>query len=125
MQEHSIAFFYTLFPDGIEKLLLEQNRSKNVENWEEAAVRVRDTNHHLKWVVPIKVTGWKFLNCAIPLDRRFELTEEETSLYLTLYNGKKMYVKEGNSADREECCSLRCIRDEMYILSSKQQSMMN
>ncbi|GFV04943.1 hypothetical protein TNCV_4476611 [Trichonephila clavipes] len=36
-----------------------------------------------------------------------------------------MYVKEGNSADREECCSLRCIRDKMYILSPKQQSMMN
>ncbi|GFU49264.1 hypothetical protein TNCV_2610241 [Trichonephila clavipes] len=35
-----------------------------------------------------------------------------------------MYVKEGNGADREEC-SLRCIRDEMYILSPKQQSMMN
>ncbi|GFW14348.1 hypothetical protein TNCV_4693261 [Trichonephila clavipes] len=36
-----------------------------------------------------------------------------------------MYVKEGKDADREECCSLRCIRDEMYILSHKQQSMMN
>ncbi|GFW26003.1 uncharacterized protein TNCV_3316751 [Trichonephila clavipes] len=71
------------------------------------------------------MTGWKFLNCAIPLDRQFEPTEEEISLYLTLYNGKKMYVKDGNGADREECCSLRCIRDEMYILSPKQQSMMN
>ncbi|GFX06623.1 uncharacterized protein TNCV_382191 [Trichonephila clavipes] len=97
--------------------------SKNVVNWEEAAVRVTDTNRHLKWVVPIKVTGWKFLNCAIPLDRRFEPTKEETPLYLTL--GKKMYVKERNGADREECCSLRCIRDEMYILSPKQQNMMN
>ncbi|GFV18676.1 uncharacterized protein TNCV_35601 [Trichonephila clavipes] len=123
MHEHSIAFLCTLFPDGIEKLLLEQNRSKNVVNWEEAAVRVTDTNRHLKWVVPIKVTGWKFLNCAIPLDRRFEPTKEETPLYLTL--GKKMYVKERNGADREECCSLRCIRDEMYILSPKQQNMMN
>ncbi|GFV01880.1 uncharacterized protein TNCV_4978321 [Trichonephila clavipes] len=98
--------------------------SKNVVNWEEAAVRVTDTNRHLKWVVPIKVTGWKFLNCAIPLDRRFESTKEGTPLYLTLYNDKKMYVKEGNGADREEC-SLRCIRGEMYILSPKQQSMMN
>ncbi|GFX29699.1 uncharacterized protein TNCV_2750331 [Trichonephila clavipes] len=54
MHEHSIAFLCTLFPDGIEKLLLEQNRSKNVVNWEEAAVRVTDTNRHLKWVVPSK-----------------------------------------------------------------------
>ncbi|GFX74865.1 uncharacterized protein TNCV_3655031 [Trichonephila clavipes] len=125
MHEHSIAFLCTLFPDGIEKLLLEQNRSKNVLNWEEAAVRVRDRNRHLIWAVPIKMTGWKFLNCAIPLDRQFEPTEEETALYLSLYNGKKIYVKEGNGADREECCSLRCIREEMYILSPKQQSMMN
>ncbi|GFU49263.1 uncharacterized protein TNCV_2610231 [Trichonephila clavipes] len=67
MHEHSIAFLCTLFPDGIEKLLLEQNRNKNVVNWEEAAVRVRDTNRNLKWVVLFKVTGWKFLNCTIPL----------------------------------------------------------
>ncbi|GFX29686.1 uncharacterized protein TNCV_2750201 [Trichonephila clavipes] len=54
MHEHSIAFLCTLFPDGIEKLLLKQNRSKNVVNWEEAAVRVTDTNRRLKWVISSK-----------------------------------------------------------------------
>ncbi|GFY61245.1 hypothetical protein TNIN_435621 [Trichonephila inaurata madagascariensis] len=50
------------------------------------------------------------------------MTEEETPLYVTLYRNKKLYVKEGNPETRE--CWFQRIRDEMYVLSRKQQNMM-
>ncbi|GFS47558.1 hypothetical protein TNCV_4219991 [Trichonephila clavipes] len=60
--------------------------------------------------VPIHVTGWKFLNCVIPLHPR-----DEGELHL--HGNKKWHVK-----DQE--CSFQRIRDEMYVLSRKQQNMM-
>ncbi|GFS31553.1 uncharacterized protein NPIL_30891 [Nephila pilipes] len=122
--EHSIAFLCTLFPGGVERLLLVQNGSKKVVHWEEAGVCVKDRFSNKKWGVPIRVTGWKFLNCLIPLGTRHEPTEDETPLYLTLYGDKKLYVKEGIS-ERDRCCPFQCIRDELYVLSRQQQNVMN
>ncbi|GFU29269.1 uncharacterized protein NPIL_321511 [Nephila pilipes] len=124
LHEHSIAFLCTLFPGGVEELLLEQNGNKNVVRWEEAAVSVRDRWGNAKWGVPIRVTGWKFLNCVIPLGTRHEPTEDETPLYLTLYGDKKLYVTE-EIGERDECCPFQRIRDELYVLSRKQQNVMN
>ncbi|GFV77377.1 uncharacterized protein TNCV_3759101 [Trichonephila clavipes] len=99
MHEHSIAFLCTLFPNGIEWLLSEQNGSKNVVLWDIHAECVRDKWRNLKWVVPIKVTGWKFIHCQIP----FNGQEER---YLTLHGDKKIYFTPGNS--------LQILKDEMY-----------
>ncbi|GFW90548.1 uncharacterized protein TNCV_565861 [Trichonephila clavipes] len=107
MHEHSIAFLCPLFPNGIEMLLSEQNGSKNVVLWDIHAECMRDKWRNLKWVVPIKVTGWKFIHCRI-------LFNDEA--YLTLYGDKKMYFKPGNS--------LQILKDEMYVLSHKQQNIM-
>ncbi|GFT17198.1 uncharacterized protein NPIL_22011 [Nephila pilipes] len=124
LHEHSIAFLCTLFPGGIQQLLLEQNRNKDVVRWESESVCVRDPWFHKKWGVPIRVTGWKFINCVIPLDRRYQLTEEHTAQYLSLHGGQKLYLKTGN-AEQETRCSFQCIRDETYVLSRKQQNVMN
>ncbi|GFT36443.1 uncharacterized protein TNCV_2990781 [Trichonephila clavipes] len=72
MHEHSIAFLCTLFPNGIERLLAEQNSRKNVVLWDIHAQRGPDKWHHLKWVVPIKVTGWKFIHCQVPFNGQEE-----------------------------------------------------
>ncbi|GFS59695.1 uncharacterized protein TNCV_1795691 [Trichonephila clavipes] len=109
MHEHSIAFLCTLFPNGIERLLLEQNGRKNVVQWVIHAECVRDKWRNLKWVVPIKVTGWKFIHCQVP----FNGQEER---YLTLHGDKKIYFKPGYS--------LQILKDEMYVLSPKQQNVM-
>ncbi|GFS67053.1 uncharacterized protein NPIL_230021 [Nephila pilipes] len=124
LHDHSIAFLCTLFPGGMEDLLLEQNSNKNVVGWKEASVSVLDQWGHSKWVVPIHVTGWKFLNCKIPLDPHYEPTEETTPLYLTLYGDKKVYLKKGE-VEQDQSCSLQRIRDEMYVLSRKQQNVKN
>ncbi|GFX05811.1 uncharacterized protein TNCV_352301 [Trichonephila clavipes] len=121
LHKHSIATLCTLFPGGIEKLLYEQLKNKNVSSWEKVAKHVPDRWGHLKWGVPIHVTGWKFLNCVIPFHSRYEVTEEETPLYVTLYGNKKLYLKEGNYKNK---CWFQQIRDEMYVLSRKQQNMM-
>ncbi|GFX70553.1 hypothetical protein TNCV_875271 [Trichonephila clavipes] len=42
LHPHNIAVLCTLFPGGIEKLLLEQLGSKNVSSWEKVAKRVPD-----------------------------------------------------------------------------------
>ncbi|GFS47218.1 uncharacterized protein TNCV_2053711 [Trichonephila clavipes] len=120
LHPHSIAFLCTLFPGGIEKLLWEQVGSKNVAKWEKKTRRRADAWGHFKWSVPIHVTGWKFLNCVIP--HRYEETEESTPLYLNLYGNKKLYLKEGNNGGNG---SFQRIRDEMYVLSRKQQNIMN
>ncbi|GFT01907.1 uncharacterized protein TNCV_3056541 [Trichonephila clavipes] len=109
MHEHSIAFLCTLFPNGIERLLLEQNGRKNVVQWDIHAQRGPDKWRHLKWKVPIKVTGWKFIHCQVP----FNGQEER---YLTLHGDKKIYFTPGYS--------LQILKDEMYVLSSKQQNVM-
>ncbi|GFT77691.1 uncharacterized protein NPIL_628261 [Nephila pilipes] len=83
LHEHSIAFQCTLFPGGIQKLLLEQNGNKNVVHWENESVHVCVQWYKKQWGVPIHVTGRKFINCLIPLDRQYKSTEEHTSLYLT------------------------------------------
>ncbi|GFU24952.1 hypothetical protein TNCV_339971 [Trichonephila clavipes] len=77
-----------------------------------------DSWGHLKWNVPIHVTGWKFLKSVIPF--RYEVTEEETSLYVTQYRKKKLYLKERNYGNE---CFIQRMRDEMYVLSIKQQNM--
>ncbi|GFV58385.1 uncharacterized protein TNCV_2480981 [Trichonephila clavipes] len=109
MHEHSIAFLCTLFPNGIEKLLLEQNGRKNVVQWDIHAQRGPDKWRHLKWEVPIKVTGWKFIHCQVP----FNGQEER---YLTLQGDKKIHFTPGYS--------LQILKDQMYVLSPKQQNVM-
>ncbi|GFW26014.1 uncharacterized protein TNCV_3316861 [Trichonephila clavipes] len=109
MLAHSIAFLCTLFPNGIERLLAEQNGSKNVVLWDIHAECVRDKWRNLKWVVPIKVTGWKFILCQIP----FNGQEER---YLTLHGDKKIYFTPGYS--------LQILKDRLYVLSPKQQNVM-
>ncbi|GFU35843.1 uncharacterized protein NPIL_11281 [Nephila pilipes] len=124
LHEHSIAFLCTLFPGGIQQLLLEQNRNKDVVRWESESVCARDQWFHKKGGVPIRVKGWKFINCVIPLDRRYQLTEEHTAQYLSLHGGQKLYLKTGN-AKQDTRCSFQCILDEIYVLSPKQQNVMN
>ncbi|GFT49784.1 uncharacterized protein NPIL_143161 [Nephila pilipes] len=46
LHEHCIAFLCTLFPGGIQQLLLEQNRNKDVVRWESESVCVRDQWFH-------------------------------------------------------------------------------
>ncbi|GFT98598.1 uncharacterized protein TNCV_5091211 [Trichonephila clavipes] len=96
-------------PEKIERLLSEQNGSKNVVLWDIHAECVRDKWRNLKWVVPIKVTGWKFIHCQIP----FNGQEER---YLKLHGDKKIYFTPGNS--------LQILKDKMYVLSPKQQNVM-
>ncbi|GFX23063.1 uncharacterized protein TNCV_360771 [Trichonephila clavipes] len=105
---------------GIEKLLLEQLGNKNVAKWEKTTRRRADAWGHFKWSVPLHVTGRKFLNCVIPY--RYEETEEWTPLYLNRYGNKKLHLKEGNNKRNG---SFQRIKDEMYVLSRKQQNMMN
>ncbi|GFT33165.1 hypothetical protein NPIL_640231 [Nephila pilipes] len=57
----------------------------------------------------------------IPLDRR---QTDRRALYLTLYGNKKLYLERGNT-EQEARCSFQCIRDETYVLSRKQQHVMN
>ncbi|GFV98920.1 uncharacterized protein TNCV_200651 [Trichonephila clavipes] len=109
MHEHSIAFLCTLFPNGIERLLAEQNSRKNVVLWDIHAQRGPDKWRHLKWVVPIKVTGWKFIHYQVP----FNGQEER---YLTLHGDKKIYFTPRYS--------LQILKNEMYVLSPKQQNIM-
>ncbi|GFU97378.1 uncharacterized protein TNCV_3889931 [Trichonephila clavipes] len=96
--------------DGLEeRLLLEQNGRKNVVQWDIHAQWGPDKWRRLKWKVPIKVTGWKFIHCQVP----FNGQEER---YLTLHGDKKIYFTPGYS--------LQILKDEMYVLSSKQQNVM-
>ncbi|GFU45062.1 TTKRSYEDQ domain-containing protein [Nephila pilipes] len=89
LHEHSIAFLCALFPDGIQQLLLEQNRNKDVVRWENES-----------------------------------LTEEHTARYLTLHRGQKLYLKMGD-AEQDVNWPFQRIRDETYVLSPKQQNVMN
>ncbi|GFS93746.1 hypothetical protein TNCV_798591 [Trichonephila clavipes] len=102
------------------KIALGDVGSKNAAKWEKTTRRRADAWGHFKWSVPIHVTGWKFLNCVIP--HRYEETEESTPLYLNLYGNKKLYLKEGNNGGNG---SFQRIRDEQYVLSRKQQNLMN
>ncbi|GFX84780.1 uncharacterized protein TNCV_125481 [Trichonephila clavipes] len=122
LHPHSIAFLCTLFPGGIEKLLWEQVGNKNVAKWEKTTRRRADAWGHFKWSVPLHVTGGKFLNCVIPYNPRYEETEELTPLYLSHYSNKKLHLKEGNNGNE---CLFQRIRDEIYVLSRKQQNIMN
>ncbi|GFX06217.1 uncharacterized protein TNCV_642621 [Trichonephila clavipes] len=122
LHPHNIASLCTLFPGGIEKLLWEQVGNKNVSSSEKMIRRTSDEWGNFKWSVPIHVTGWKFLNCVISFHPRYEETEEWTPLCLHLYGNKKLYLKEGNRGGK---CSFQRIRDEMYVLSRKQQNIMN
>ncbi|GBO16048.1 hypothetical protein AVEN_100644-1 [Araneus ventricosus] len=77
MSEHVIAFLCTLDPGVIDTLMLEQNRIKNVVNWERFAIKVRDGEScYKKWAVPIGKTNWKFQNCVIPAEKQYEPTDD-------------------------------------------------
>ncbi|GFX32323.1 uncharacterized protein TNCV_4410911 [Trichonephila clavipes] len=52
LHPHSIATLCTLFSGGIEQLLWEQLRNKNVSSWEKVARRVPDSWHNLRWGYP-------------------------------------------------------------------------
>ncbi|GBN64430.1 hypothetical protein AVEN_83588-1 [Araneus ventricosus] len=88
VSEHVIAFACTLVPGGIESLLVEQNRNKNVVDWEGDAVK-----RPRKWKVPISITDFRFQNCVIPVDKQYEPTEEETDFCLYLHGEKFPYFK--------------------------------
>ncbi|GFY11866.1 hypothetical protein TNCV_4973661 [Trichonephila clavipes] len=77
--------------------------------WDIHARRGPDKWRHLKWVVPIKVTGSKVIHCQVP----FNGQEER---YLTLHGDKKIYFTPGYS--------LQILKDEMYVLSPKQHNVM-
>ncbi|GFX25797.1 uncharacterized protein TNCV_2639411 [Trichonephila clavipes] len=121
LHPHSIATLCTLFSGGMETLLWEQLGNKNVSSWEMVARRVPDAWHNLRWGVPIRVMGWKFLNCWRPFHPRWEETNEWSEGYVTLYGKKKVHLKEGNHGTE---CLFQRIRDEMYVLSRKQQNVM-
>ncbi|GFV77392.1 uncharacterized protein TNCV_3759221 [Trichonephila clavipes] len=113
LHPHNIAILCILFPGGKEKLLWVQLGNKNVSSWEKVAKRVPDPWYNVRGgEVPIHVTGWKFLNCVISLHPR-----DEEEGYLHLYGNKKWHLK-----DHE--CSFQQMRDEMYVLSRKQQNTM-
>ncbi|GBO40632.1 hypothetical protein AVEN_130546-1, partial [Araneus ventricosus] len=136
MSEHVIVFLCTLVPGVIETLLLEQNRNKNVVTWERFAVKVRDgESRYTKWAVPIGKTNWKFQNCVIPVEKQYEPTDEETDFYVYLYGNKRLYFKINSSlldlSDDEWLAyqarkgnTFQSIREELYVLSPKQQNMM-
>ncbi|GBM56866.1 hypothetical protein AVEN_227368-1 [Araneus ventricosus] len=131
MSEHAIAFLCPLVPGGIEKLLEEQNQNKDVVDWEEHAVK-RPRN----WRVPIGITGFRFQHCVIPVEKQYEPTEEETDFCLYLHGEKFLYFKVNpsllNLSDDEWLAyqaskgnTFQSIREEWYVLSPKQQNMMN
>ncbi|GBM04619.1 hypothetical protein AVEN_103905-1 [Araneus ventricosus] len=131
MSEHAIAFLCPLVPGGIEKLLEEQNKNKDVVDWEEHAIK-RPRN----WRVPIGITGFRFQHCVIPVDKQYEPTEEETDFCLYLHGENFLYFKVNpsllNLSDDEWLVyqagkgnTFRSIRDELYVLSPKQQNVMN
>ncbi|GFX34074.1 uncharacterized protein TNCV_4524151 [Trichonephila clavipes] len=121
LHPHNIASLCTLFPGGIEKYCGSRWAIK-MSSWEKMIKRTSDEWGHFKWSVPIHVTGWKFLNCVIPFHPCYEETEEWTPLCLHLYGNKKLYLKEGNNGGNG---SFQRIRDEQYVLSRKQQNIMN
>ncbi|GBL96813.1 hypothetical protein AVEN_216289-1 [Araneus ventricosus] len=137
MSEHVIAFLCTLVPDVIETLMLEQNRNKNVVNWERFAIKVRSGEScYKKSAVPIGKTNWKFQNCVIPVEKQYEQTDEETDFYVYLYGDKRPYFKINSSlldlSDDEWLAyqaskgnTFQSIREELYVLFPKQQNMMN
>ncbi|GFT53960.1 hypothetical protein TNCV_2442291 [Trichonephila clavipes] len=84
-------------------------RSKECGTVEYPCRMLRDKWRNLKWVVPIKVTGWKFIHCHIPFNG-------QEKRYLTLHGDKKIYFTPGNS--------VQILKDEMYVLSPKQQNVM-
>ncbi|GBN17308.1 hypothetical protein AVEN_156866-1 [Araneus ventricosus] len=117
----------------MESLLVEQNQNKNVVDWEQNAVK---RGRYKNWKVPIGITGFRFINCVIPVDKQYEPTEEETDFCLYLHGDKRLYFKMNPSlldlSDDEWLAyqaskgnTLRSIRDELYVLSPKQQNMMN
>ncbi|GFX43042.1 hypothetical protein TNCV_2710871 [Trichonephila clavipes] len=57
----------------------------------------------------------------MPLHPRWEETDEWSEWYVTLYGKKEVHLKEGNNGTE---CSFRRIRDEIYVLSRKQQNIM-
>ncbi|GFT12891.1 uncharacterized protein NPIL_519221 [Nephila pilipes] len=120
LREHSIAFLCTLFPGWIQKLFVDQNGKKNVFHWETESIHKRDQWYNKQWKVPIRVMGWKFINCVIPLDRRYEPSEEHTPVYLSLHGSKKLYLKWRNM-EQDVNWAFQSIRDEPYVLSRKQQ----
>ncbi|GBM68772.1 hypothetical protein AVEN_43337-1 [Araneus ventricosus] len=133
MSDHAIAFLCPLVPGGIEKLLEEQNQNKNVVDWEQNAVK---SGRYKNWKVPIGITGFRFLNCVIPVDKRYEPTEEETDFCLHLHGEIFLYFKVNpsllNLSDDEWLAyqaskgnTFQSILEEMYVLSPKQQNMMN
>ncbi|GFU25394.1 hypothetical protein TNCV_1488591 [Trichonephila clavipes] len=69
-------------------------------------------------LLEMECTSLKFLKSVIPF--RYEVTEEETSLYVTQYCKKKLYLKERSYGNK---CFIQRMRDEMYVLSIKQQNM--
>ncbi|GBO45342.1 hypothetical protein AVEN_77682-1 [Araneus ventricosus] len=90
MSDHAIAFLCPMVPGGMEKLLEEQNQNKNVVDWEQNAV---NRGRYKSWNVPIGITGFRFLNCVIPVDKRYEPTEEETDFCLYLHREKLLHFK--------------------------------
>ncbi|KAF8789722.1 hypothetical protein HNY73_007641 [Argiope bruennichi] len=136
MHPHAIAFLSMRFENGIVELLWRQLGDKDIYDWENDAVRYWDENRNMKFSVPIRITNWKFKNCVVPLDSKFEPCDEETRFWLTWYKNKHMYLKvnpEYTKMPRKKWYStqiqkgntFQCIQNELYVLSPRQQSAMN
>ncbi|GBN42545.1 hypothetical protein AVEN_8583-1, partial [Araneus ventricosus] len=131
MSDHAIAFLCPLVPGGIEKLLEDQNKNKDVVDWEEHAVKPPRN-----WRVPIGITCFRFQKCVIPVEKQYEPTEEETDFCLYLHGEIFLYFKVNPSLlnlwDDEWLAyqaskgnTFQSILEERYVLSPKQQNMMN
>ncbi|GFX32322.1 hypothetical protein TNCV_4410901 [Trichonephila clavipes] len=57
----------------------------------------------------------------MPFHPRWEETDEWSEWYVTLYGKKEVHLKEGNNGTE---CSFQRIREEIYVLSRKQQKVM-
>ncbi|GBN10905.1 hypothetical protein AVEN_18564-1, partial [Araneus ventricosus] len=109
---------------------------KNVVTWEKFAVKVQDgLSRYTKWAVPIGKTKWIFQNCVIPVEKQYEPTDEETDFYVYMYGDKKLYFKvnpslldltmaEWHAYQASKGNTFQLIREELYVLSPKQQNMM-
>ncbi|GBL54387.1 hypothetical protein AVEN_118837-1 [Araneus ventricosus] len=93
LHEHAIAWMSTMFSGGMESLLREQNRNKNVVGWLQSVQKIRDANYNVKYGVPVGKTGFKFQKCVLPLAPWYEPTEETTPLQLSWIGNKKLYLR--------------------------------
>ncbi|GFS62656.1 uncharacterized protein NPIL_600601 [Nephila pilipes] len=129
LHEHSIAFLCTLFPGGIQQLLLEQNRNKDVVRWESESVCVRDQWFHKKWGVPIHLTGWKFITYHrvnkiwTPNVGKECVSDKSHEHILSLYLGSLLVPTSAESI--KNITRIKCLNDKDWVGGKKKKIMEN